>query len=80
MRNDRDETEQPDPVDAAAERLTFADAVRIRREAPIAERALPRLLTEGRDTGRRVATMAAELDITESYAHRLIREYRAAQQ
>jgi hypothetical protein len=59
--------------------LTFADAVRIREQAALLEIALPRLVTEQRDGGRAVKDVARDLDLTESYVHRLIRQYRAAQ-
>ncbi|MGW2130441.1 hypothetical protein [Streptomyces coelicoflavus] len=63
-----------------ADDLTFADALRIREEAATLELALPRIVTEQRDAGRAVTTIARELDVTESYVHRLIREHRKRQQ
>lgn len=62
-----------------ADRLTFADAVRIREDAATLDAALPRILAEQRAAGRPVTALARALDVTESYVHRLIRQHRTAQ-
>ncbi|MFF0894725.1 hypothetical protein [Streptomyces sp. NPDC003278] len=66
--------------DEQARALTFADALRIRAEAALLDAALPRIVTEQRDAGRPVTAIARDLDVTESYVHRIIRQYRSAQQ
>lgn len=73
---DADETMR----EVRAEALTFTDALRIREESAQLEIALPRIVTEQRGAGRAVTAIARDLDVTESYVHRLIRQYRKTQQ
>ncbi|MEU8805041.1 hypothetical protein [Streptomyces anthocyanicus] len=72
---DADETLREDQ----AEELTYDDALRIREQAALLELALPRILAERKEAGRTVVSLARELDLTESYVHRLIRQHRKAQ-
>jgi hypothetical protein len=60
--------------------LTYDDAVRIRREADALAEQLPAIVRAERNTGRSITHIAADLDYTESYLYRILREHPADNQ
>ncbi|MBZ6258144.1 hypothetical protein KVH22_21750 [Streptomyces olivaceus] len=74
-------TEQSALLDSLADELTLNDARAIRLAAEIVAKATPRLIYLAAEKDKKTApTIADELDMTESYVYRVLREQRAAQQ
>jgi len=78
-----DTADDPDRRDALLDRLTStldtSDVRALRLAAEAAAAITPRLIQAYANAGHRPANIAADLDVTESYVYRVLREQRAAQ-